>query len=425
MNQVAFPPEAPERAPEERQSRIDPDVERRRRRLAWTFSLGALLVVAGLVGVGAYGHAEQEAATIATLNAQRTAVPVVRTMAVKVNDAPRDVELPGSMQAFDSATLFARATGYIAARNVDIGSRVRKGDVLAVIAAPDLDQQLSQARAQLDQAKAALVQAQTNADLAKVTSGRTSQLVTEGWSSRQQGDTDRLNFASAVAAVGVARANVEAQQAQVNRLAQLASFEKVTAPFDGTITARQIDVGSLVTADASSGTPLFSIARTDILRVRVYVPQEDVFGLKDGSAARVTVPELPGEVFRGTVSRNAHALQPGTRTLLTEVDVDNKEGRLTAGLYGIVHLAVPRQEPVILVPSEAVIFNKNGLSAAVLENGTAHLRHLDLAADDGAQVEVRAGLKPGDDVILSPPVNLTEGMRVQPAKDSAAGASPG
>jgi RND family efflux transporter MFP subunit len=290
---------------------------------------------------------------------------------------------------------------------------VLKGDVLAVIAAPELDRQLDQAKAQLAQLQAAVEQAQANADLGRVTTARTSQLVAKGVSSQQQGDQDRLHFASQTAALAVARANVVAQQAAVNRLVQLTSFEKVTAPFDGVITSRFIDVGSLVTADAASGSPLFSIARTNVLRVQVYVPQMAYFGIKDGDRATVTVPELPGRVFEGKVARNAQALAAGTRTLLTEVDVDNKDGVLTAGIYSTVHLQVRRSNPVVLIPSQAVIFNTDGLSAAVVSNGKVELRKLELEADNGANVEVRIGLRPGDRVILSPPANIADGMRVQ------------
>jgi RND family efflux transporter MFP subunit len=173
-----------------------------------------------------------------------------------------------------------------------------------------------------------------------------------------------------------------------------------------------------VTADASSGTPLFSIAHTDVLRVQVYVPQGAFFGLKDGEEAEVTVPELPGRVFQGIVARNASALQPETRTLLAEVDVNNADGTLTAGLYAIVHLKEPRPNPVILVPSQAIIFDKDGLSAAVYENGEARLRRLDVEADDGAQVAVRAGLNASDQLILNPPIGLVDGMRVTTASEA-------
>jgi len=387
--------------------------ERQRLRIARMIGLGAIAAVALLVGFGAWSQSSRNADTVAVLEARKNAVPNVRTMTVVEDKAPRTIELPGSMAAFDYATLFARATGYISVRNVDIGSKVRKGDVLALIAAPDLDQQFDQAKAQLVQLRAAVEQAQADAELGRVTSARTSQLVVKGVSSAQQGDQDRLTFASRTAALAVARANVVVQQAAVNRLAQLTDFEQITAPFDGVITSRLIDVGSLVTADANSGTPLFSIDRTDVLRVRVYVPQTAYFGIKDGDRATVTVPELPDRVFEGKVARNARTLAAGTRTLLTEVDVNNKDGVLTAGLYGIVHFQVRRSNPVVLIPSQAVIFNKDGLSAAVVSNGKVELRKLELEADNGLNVEVRVGLRPGDRVILSPPANIADGMRVQ------------
>jgi RND family efflux transporter MFP subunit len=387
--------------------------EHQRRRIARVIGLGAIATVALLVGLGAWGQSSRRADTVAVLEARKNAVPNVRTMVVKEDKGPRTMELPGSMAAFDSATLYARATGYINVRNVDIGSKVHKGDVLAVIAAPDLDQQFEQAKAQLVQLQAAVEQAQANADLGRVTNQRTARLVVQGWSSYQQGDQDRLTLAARVAALAVARANVVAQQAAVNRLAQLTGFEQITAPFDGVVTSRLIDVGSLVMADANSGTPLFSIDRTDVLRVRVYVPQTAYFGIKDGDRATVTVPELPNRVFEGKVARNAKALAAGTRTLLTEVDVDNKDGTLTAGLYGIVHFQVRRQNPVVLIPSQAVIFNKDGLSAAVVSGGKVELRKLNLESDNGADVEVRTGLRPGDRVIVSPPADARDGMRVQ------------
>jgi RND family efflux transporter MFP subunit len=411
MNQISQP-EAP--AQDDRHSQAeDPAVTSRRRRAAKRLGVGVVLVLALMLGWGTWTHVARSAGAQEALDRRNNAVPLVRVAEVKSEDGPRVVDLPGTMQAFDATTLYARATGYIAKRNVDIGSQVHQGDVLAVIAAPDLDQQLAQARAQLAQMQAALLQAQSNRSLADVTNRRTSRLVVEGWSSRQQGDQDRSNFASQSAGVRVAEANILAQQAQVNRLVELTDFEKVTAPFDGVITSRAIDTGALVTADSSNGSALFSIARTDVLRVQVYVPQEYFFGLKDGQDATVTVPQLPGRVFHGTVARNAGALATDTRTLLAEVDVKNADKTLSAGLYGIVHLQQKREKPVVFVPSQAVIFNKDGLSVAVLVDGKLAVRHLDVEADDGAQVEVRSGLSPGDKIILSPPVNLVEGMKVR------------
>jgi RND family efflux transporter MFP subunit len=391
----------------------NPALERGRRRTAIRVGVATILGLALAIGWGAATHIARSASAHAALLTRETAVPLVRTMDVATERGPRIVDLPGTMQAFDSATLYARATGYIAQRNVDIGSKVHRGDVLVVIAAPDLDQQLAQARGQLGQMQAALQQARANRLLADANNRRTSRLVVEGWNSMQQGDTDRTTLATQSAGVTVAQANIIAQQAEVNRLVELTGFERVTAPFDGVITSRQIDVGTLVTADQSTGTPLFSIARTNVLRVQVYVPQEYFFGLKDGQDATVTVPQLPGRVFHGTVARNAGALSTDTRTLLAEVDVNNADGALSPGLFGVVHFQEPRDRPVIIVPSEAIIFNQNGLSAAVFADGRAIIRPLTILADDGAQVEVRAGLQPGDKVILTPPVNLTSGMRVR------------
>jgi RND family efflux transporter MFP subunit len=385
----------------------------RQRKRARALAIGAVMAVVLLVGFGALSHYQRVATADAVLEARNNIVPAVRTLVVGAELQPRTIDLPGSMAAFDSATLFARATGYISIRNADIGTKVHKGDVIAVIAAPDLDQQLAQAKAQLLQLEAAVRQAQATADLGRVTNQRTSRLVAQGWSSAQQGDTDRLTFDARSAGVAVAQANVAAQQAAVNRLQQLTDFEKITAPFDGVITGRFIDVGSLVTADAASGSPMFSIARTDVLRVQIFVPQSAYFGVKDGDHATVIVPELVNRSFDGTVARNTQALNTGTRTLLTEVDVDNKNGELTSGLYCVVRLQLHRSGPVVRLPSQAVIFDKDGLSAAVVADGKVQFRKLELEADNGGDVDVRAGLLPGDRVILSPPVNLTGGMQVK------------
>lgn len=398
-------PSSPEEDHEQQQSQ--------RRRKARLLGFAAVTILAGLVGFGVWSKVMRGAEAVAVMEARESRIPSVRTIIVTADAKPREIELTGNMTAFDAATIFARATGYISVRNVDIGSKVKKGDVLAVISAPDLDHQLDQARAQLVQMQAAVEQAKATADLSRVTSSRTSRLVAQGWSSQQQGDQDRLTFASQTAAVAVARANVIAQQAAVNRLEQLTQFEQITAPFNGVITSRLIDVGSLVAADANTGTPLFSIARTDVLRVQVFVPQASTFGIQDGDPATVTVSELPGQVFRGRVARDATALSPGTRTLLIEVDVDNKNGVLRAGLYSVIHLQVKRASPVVVIPSQAVIFNKDGLLAAVVSDGKVEFRKLDLEVDNGATLEVRAGLKPGDRVIVSPPANLSEGMAVK------------
>jgi len=391
-----------------------PGDERGRRRVARLLGLGILIAVGAVVFYGVKSHADRAADAKAVLDERRSVIPTVRVMAAKEITGPRTLELPGNITAFDQATIYARATGYIGSRNVDIGSKVKKGDILAKIAAPDLDQQLAQAKAQLEQLKAAVLQAQANADLGVATNQRTARLVIQGWSSAQQGDQDRLNAQSTAAAVSVAKANVQAQEANVRRLTELTGFEDILAPFDGVITSRLIDVGSLVTADAASGTSLFTIQRTDVLRVQAYVPQTAYFGIKDGDHASVTVPELPGKSFDGVVARNASALASGTRTLLTEVDIDNRNGELTAGLYSIIHLKIARTTPVIKVPSQAIIFNKDGLFAAIAgADGKAEMRKLNVEYDNGADVEVRDGLKAGDKIILNPPSTISDGMQVK------------
>lgn len=415
MNQILPPETAQEQhtGSEADERRAEAERGARNGRIARRVGFGAVALLALAAGFGAWQHLAQHQSAQAALATRENTVPQVRVMQVKANDAPRVVDLPGTMLAFDAATIYARATGYIATRNVDIGSKVKQGDELVRIAAPDLDQQLAQARAQLAQMQASLAQSQAGRALAAANNRRTSTLVREGWNSQQQGDQDRTTFNTQTAGVRVAAANVLAQQAQVNRLVELTGFEHVTAPFGGVITARQVDVGTLVTADQSSGTPLFSIARSDVLRVQVYVPQADFFNLHDGDDATVTVPQLPGRVFHGRVARNAGALGADTRTLLTEVDVANPDGALSPGLYAIVHFQLRRNAPIVVVPSQAVIFNEDGLSAAVVENGRIALRKLIIDTDDGANVAVKDGLRTGDQLIVNPPVNLTPGMKVK------------
>jgi RND family efflux transporter MFP subunit len=187
----------------------------------------------------------------------------------------------------------------------------------------------------------------------------------------------------------------------------------VVAPFDGVITQRNIDVGSLITADATGGTSMFSLQQSDVLRVWVYVPQDDAFGVKPGVEAVIRVPAMPNLTAHGTVTRIADALQPGTRTLLTEVDVPNPDGALQPGVYCTVELKVPRTSPALVVPASAVIFNQDGMQVAVVENDIVRLHKIVITTDYGTEVEVSEGVKPGDQVILQPPVNVADGDRVK------------
>jgi RND family efflux transporter MFP subunit len=387
-------------------------LERTRTRLARKIGLGTAATLAALLAIGAVQHYATHHAAVAAMQARRSAVPQVRVEPVKVTTSARDLSLPGTMSAFESATIFARQSGYVAQRKVDIGSKVKAGDVLAVIAAPEIDDQLSQARAQLLQMQAALKQAQANRGLATVTDKRTAALVAQGWASKQQGDTDHAGVQAQDAAVSVAQANIAAQQSQVARLEKEQNYEQVIAPFDGVITQRSIDNGSLVTADSTAGSSMFAIARTNVMRVQVQVPQDAALGLKEGVVADVTVPEMPGRIFTGHIARTADALQAGTRTLLVEVDVDNADGALAAGTYCTVKFEVPRSNPVIQIPAEALIFNKDGTQVAVYQDGKAQIRKVALAEDDGDHVDIATGLAPTDRVIVNLPVDLVDGAAV-------------
>jgi RND family efflux transporter MFP subunit len=325
------------------------------------------------------------------------------------------VSLPATTSAYTSANIFARASGYIEKRNVDIGDHVKEGQLLVQIVAPELDHQIAQAQATLAQLNAAVTQAQASYDLAGITWQRDRPLVAQGWVTLQQGSVDQQTLKAQEAALGVAKANVAAQQAQLQVLTQQKDYQGVVAPFDGVITQRNVDVGSLVQADAASGTFLFNIMQSNIIRAQVFVPQDQAFGLKPGVEAVVRVPEIPGRTFPGKVTRIADALQPGTRTLLTEVDIPNPDGALTPGTYGTIELHIPRKVPSLIVPADAVIFNRDGVRVAVVEDGVVRMRKITIARDLGKEVEARDGVKAGDKVVLNPSVELADGAKVETA----------
>jgi RND family efflux transporter MFP subunit len=375
-----------------------------------------LAVVIGLFGAlafGAWSRYAQYGEAAAAAQARSDLVPSVRVATVQPNGGIMVVSLPATTLAFATANIFARASGYIAKREVDIGDRVKQGQLLVEIVAPELDQQIAQGEATLGQLKAALQQAQANRDLAKVTWDRDSPLVGKGWVTAQQGSVDVQTLKAQEAAVGVAQANVTAQEAQLGVLHQQKLYQSVVAPFDGVITQRNVDIGTLVQADATSGTFMFTIMQSNEIRTQVFVPQDQAFGLKPGVDAVVHVPEIPDRTFPGKVTRIADALQPGTRTLLTEVDIPNPDGLLTPGIYCTIELQIPRKTPSLSVPADAIIFNRDGLQVAIVENGIAHIRKISVARDLGTEVEARDGVKPGDQVILNPAVDLVDGSKVQ------------
>src|SRR5262249_15165891 len=336
----------------------------------------------------------QEVAAIA--QERRDLVPDVRVETVHPSDGINVISLPATTSAFASANVFARASGYIAKREVDIGDRVKAGQLLAEIVAPELDHQISQAQATLGQLQAALKQAQANRDLAQVTWNRDGPLVREGWLTAQQGTTDIQTLKAQEAAVSVAQSNVVAEQAQLQVLQQQKDYQRVVAPFDGVITQRNVDIGSLVQADATSGTFMFTIMQGNVIRTQVFVPQDAAFGLQVGIDAVVHVPEMPDRTFPGKVTRIAQALQPGSRTLLTEIDIPNPDGALTPGIYCTIDLHIPRKTPHVMVSADAIIFNESGVQVAVVEQGVVHLRKVNVVRDFGQRVDIDRGIKVGD-----------------------------
>jgi HlyD family secretion protein len=395
----------------------------RRRVLAFV-----LVPVILLLGAGGYLHWRTYADAAETQKGQDDFIPQVRTTVVKQVDTPVQLALPGQTEAFDVANLFPRATGFVAERRVDIGSRVHKGDLLLRISAPDLDQQLVQAQAQIGQNQAAVAQAQAqlqsaqaNTKLANVTKFRETTLANQGWETKQNADNASANFsvqtagiANAEAGVAVANANLKAQQATVERLQALTAFEQIKAPFDGVVTARNVDAGDLLTQDSLGGNPMFTIVRDDVLRIAVYVPQSSAIGIRDGLEAEVTVPEIPGRIFKGRVARSSVALQSASRSMLTEVDVPNPNGVLRPGLFVNVAFAIPREAPGIVVPDEALVFNAAGLQVAIVEaDSTIHFQKVSIYRDFGTTAELRDGLQGGENLVMSPPTELANGSKVR------------
>lgn len=347
-------------------------------------------------------------------------MPSVRVATVKANAAVTSVTLPATTAAFAQAEIYARATGYIGKRNVDIGDHVKQGEVLAQLAVPEQDDTISQNEATRNQLQAALDQAQANSKLAQVTWDRDRPLVSEGWATQQQGTIDVQTLKADEAAVGVAQANIAAQDKLLMTLHQNRDYASVTAPFNGVVTQRNVDVGSLVQGNANTGTFMFEVMQRDVIRVFVYVPQDAAFGVAPGVDAIIRVPEIPNREFAGKVTRIADALQSGTRTLLTEIDIPNPDDALPPGVYCTVELKIPRKTPSFIVPAEAIIFNSNGLQVAVVNDGTAEIRKLNVTRDFGTWVEADSGVKSGEQVILNPPVTLVGGDKVQLSSDAKA-----
>jgi RND family efflux transporter MFP subunit len=323
---------------------------------------------------------------------QATAAAAISTVNVVYpkSGAPTDeIVLPGNTQAFTDAPIFARTSGYVKSWHVDIGARVKKGQLLAEIETPEVDQQLQQARADLQTARANLRQAEITAD-------RWEALLKTDSVSKQETDQNVSNFHAM-------KATVDSNIANVRRLEELQRFQKIYAPFDGVITARNTDIGALINSGASTpGQELFHLAAINVLRVFVAVPQLYSQAVRPGATASLTLDEFPGKTFSGTIARNANSIDPASRTLLVEVDVDNRNGTLLPGAYVRVHLKLPQSVNSVTVPANTLLFRSEGLRVGVVRDGRSELVPVTIGRDYGSSVEVVSGLQPTDAVIVNP-----------------------
>ena len=309
-----------------------------------------------------------------------------------------EIVLPGNLQAYNEASIYARTSGYLKAWYTDIGARVKGGQVLAELEAPDIDAQLRQSKATLEQARA-------NLEIANLNFDRQKDLLAKKVASQQEYDQNRTNVDAMKSAVQAAEANVQNLTVQQN-------FQKLVAPFDGVVTRRTTDVGALITAGGSQ--ELFRVARTDILRVYVYVPQAYAAFVKVDSQAFLEFAEFPGEKFQGKVANIAGAIEPTTRTLQTEIQVDNKVGRLFPGAFANTHLILPQKKAPTVIPVNALLFRKEGTQVAVVDaDGTVHLKNVTIGQDFGTTLEITSGVTPADQIIVNPSDSLADGAKVQ------------
>ncbi|MDE3105605.1 MAG: efflux RND transporter periplasmic adaptor subunit [Acidobacteriota bacterium] len=328
------------------------------------------------------------------------AVPTVRVIHPTPAGLSSEILLPGNTQAYVDTPIYSRTDGYLKTWYFDIGARVRKGQLMAEIETPELDQQLQVAEADLKSAQA-------NLDLANTTSNRYQNLLKTNSVSKQETDV-------AVSDAAAKKAAVDASMANVRRLQQLQSFEKVYAPFDGIVTARNTDIGALIAAGgASTPRELFHMAAIGKIRVYVAVPEIYAPSIRNGGQATLTLDEYPGREFIGTIVRNSSAIDQASRTLNVEVDIDNKSGELLPGSYVFVHFKVPEHSQGLTLPSNTLLFRSAGLQVGVVRDGRAHLVPVTISHDGGATVEIGSGLQPDDAVILDPPDSLAEGERVE------------
>jgi RND family efflux transporter MFP subunit len=371
----------------------------KRSRKAWLILALAVIVVAALLASGIWSRVK--ATTTLRVETAQAALPAVSVVSPQRTAPADEIILPGNVQPFITSPIYARTNGYLKKWYFDIGAHVKQGQLLAVIETPEVDQQLEQARSNL-------LTAQANLELASITKTRYQGLLKSNAVAQQDVD-------NAVGTYNANKAIVEADRATVEQYSALVSFEKIYAPFDGVITARNTDIGDLINSGSSSGvkTDLFHISQPGKLRVYVNVPEEYSRGIKVGMTADLSLAEFPDHNFQGKLVRTADDINLTTRTLLIEIDVDNPTGTLLTGSYAEVHLAVPTQASTFLLPVNTLLFRTEGLRVGVVKDGKVALTAVIPGHDFGNQIEIVSGLKPDDQVIVNPPDSIVSGQQVQ------------
>src|ERR1700719_185807 len=377
-----------------------------KRRTAILLTTAVLAALALMIYSGIHSRVAAESGL--KQRTEEAAIPTVAVVFPQKGAPTQEIVLPGNTQAFSDAPIYARTSGYLKRWYFDIGAHVQRGQLLAEIETPEVDRQLEQARADLENAQA-------NLNIAKITATRWQDLVSDGSVSQQETDQAVSNFSAVKAAS-------ESSAANVRRLEQLQSFEKIYAPFDGIITARNTDIGALIDAGASTQPKeLFHMAAIRKLRLYVAVPEVYSRAARSGAPATLTLDEFPGQTFHGTLVRNANSIDIASRTLLVEVDVDNPTGQLLPGAYVFVHLKLPDQTRSVTIPSNTLIFRKEGLQVGLVRNGKAELVPVKISRDYGNSIEIVSALQPTDAVIVDPSDSLVAGMPVRPSSKPVGG----
>jgi RND family efflux transporter MFP subunit len=378
--------------------------------IGWISAIVLVLLFGGVFAYGIFGRM-RASATLRT-ETDTLAIPVVSIVTPQRSAPTQEITLPGNVQPFITSPIFSRTNGYLKAWHFDIGAHVKKGQLLAEIETPEVDQQLQQSRSNLATAEA-------NLRLAEITKNRYQDLLKTNAVSQQDVD-------NAVGTFNANKAIVEANQANVKQLETLQSFEKIYAPFDGIITARNTDIGDLINSGSNGNakTDLFHISQPGVLRVYVNVPEEYSQLAKPGLTAGLTLAEFPGKTFSGKLVRTADSLNNATRTLLSEIDVNNPAGQLLSGSFAEVHFKVPSEVSTFIVPVDTLLFRAEGLRVAVVRGGKAELVPVTPGHDFGETMEIVSGLKGGESIIVSPPDSIVAGEQVQIAQQTAAGGKP-